>query len=86
MGLIRFLIWSLLLYIGYRIIKYLIYGNKEVAAPSKERIEETVQDPVCKLFLAKEDAVVGTLEGKRHYFCSMDCLEKFREQIDDKKS
>jgi YHS domain-containing protein len=42
----------------------------------------THQDPVCGVFVSEEDAVVGKLDGRRHYFCSMDCLEKFRDQLE----
>ncbi len=86
MGLIRVLIWGGLLYIGYRIIKSLLASKKHTPPPSVSKAEDTVQDPVCKVFLSRDNAVVGTLDGQRHYFCSMDCLEKFREQLDNKKS
>lgn len=79
----RLLIWLLLGYIGFRIIKALTAPNGKESANSTPRTgEETVQDPICKMYLAKEDAIVGTLNGTRYYFCSMDCLEKFREQLD----
>lgn len=79
----RLLIWLLLGYIAFRIIKSLTAPNKKVSSGTVHPAgEETVQDPICKLYLAKEDAIVGTLNGTRHYFCSMDCLEKFREQLD----
>lgn len=79
----RLLIWLLLGYIGFRIIKSLTAPNKSMTSGTAPRTgEETVQDPICKMYLAKEDAIVGTLDGTRHYFCSMDCLEKFREQLD----
>jgi len=78
----RLLIWLLLAYIGFRIIKSLAAPKKPLSASPKNKDEETVQDPVCKMYLAKQDAILGTLEGKRHYFCSMNCLEKFREQLD----
>lgn len=83
MGLIRLLLMGLLFYIGYRVLKNLIApkGSNTSAVP-RHNGEETVQDPICGVYLPREDAVVGTLEGKRHYFCSMACLEKFREQLD----
>ena len=79
----RLLIWLLLGYIGFRIIKTLTAPKKPLSSSSTQHAgEETVQDPICKMYLAKEDAIVGTLNGTRHYFCSMNCLEKFREQLD----
>ncbi|CAH2032664.1 YHS domain-containing protein [Trichlorobacter ammonificans] len=79
----RLLVSLLFLYIGYRIVKALFAkksGREPVPAPPAA--EDTVQDPICGVYIAKEDAVVGTLEGTRHYFCSMDCLEKFRDRLD----
>jgi YHS domain-containing protein len=78
----RLLIWLLLGYIGYRIIKTLMAPKKTVVASKGHGGEETVQDPVCKVYLSKKDAIVGTLDGNRHYFCSMNCLEKFRDTLD----
>lgn len=75
---------GLLLYIGYRIVVSFLSAKKP---PTKqdERISpatETHRDPVCGVYVSEEDAVIGKLDGERHYFCSMDCLEKFREQLD----
>ncbi len=78
----RLIIWLLLAYIGFRILKALVTKKDAVLPPQRHDSEETVQDPVCKMYLAKKDAVIGTLEGNRHYFCSMNCLEKFRDQLD----
>lgn len=78
----RLFIWLLLGYIGYRIIKGLMAPKKAVSTHQNHDGEETVQDPVCKMYLVRKDAIVGTLNGNRHYFCSTDCLEKFRDQLD----
>jgi YHS domain-containing protein len=81
----RLLIWLLLAYIGFRVIKNLTAPKPPLPSSHHHSGEETVQDPVCKKYLDKEVAIVGTLDGTRHYFCSMDCLEKFREQLDHTK-
>jgi len=47
--------------------------------------EETFRDPVCGTYVAKGDAVIGNLEGQKLYFCSMACVEKFREQIENRE-
>lgn len=85
MGLIRLFFWGLLLYIGYRVLKALVTTGSSGAQDDRERRdagEETVQDPVCGIYLSRDNAIVGTLEGRRYYFCSMGCLEKFREQLE----
>jgi YHS domain-containing protein len=53
-------------------------------AHDKTEAEPTYRDPVCGVYVSEKDAVVGRLDGQRHYFCSMSCLEKFREQLDHK--
>lgn len=80
----RLLIWLLLGYLVFRFLKTLAEPKKNQSPPGSTYHggDETVQDPVCKKYLDKDDAIVGTLDGTRHYFCSMDCLEKFREQLD----
>jgi len=84
---IRLLIWGLLIYIGYRVVMSLASGKKPEQRTSAPReASATYKDPVCGVYVSEEDAVVGRLEGARHYFCSMDCLEKFREQLDHKPS
>lgn len=82
--MIRLLIWLLLIYIGYRIIISLTSGKKQEPAVRNGAAEgaTTHRDPVCGMYVSEEDAVVGKLDGQRHYFCSMDCLEKYREQLD----
>jgi len=81
--MIRLLIWGLLIYIGYRVVMALAGGKKPESKVSEPRDAATAhRDPVCGVYVSEEDAVVGRLEGERHYFCSMDCLEKFREQLD----
>ena len=84
--MIRLLIWLLLIYIGYRVIMALVTGKKSEAVSQGNATDAAIthRDPVCGMYVSEEDAVVGRLDGQRHYFCSMDCLEKYREQLDHK--
>ncbi len=73
--------------IGYCV--YLIFkgsGQKQAKSPPRERPvgEITHRDPVCGVYVSEDDAVVGRLEGERIYFCSMECLEKYRETLETK--
>lgn len=82
--MIRFIIVGLMLYIGYRILISLTSAKKQ-QTKSGGRADpgvETHRDPVCGLYVSEEDAVIGRHDGQRHYFCSMNCLEKYREQLD----
>jgi YHS domain-containing protein len=82
--MIRLLIWLLLIYIGYRVILTLTAEKNK--GPERRNPAsggaETHRDPVCGMYVSEEDAVVGRLDGQRHYFCSMGCLEKYREQLE----
>jgi YHS domain-containing protein len=81
---IRLLMWGLLIYIGYRMIIALTGQKRPPVDKSSARgtALSTQRDPICGVYVSEEDAVVGTLDGQRHYFCSHACLEKFREQLD----
>lgn len=80
----RLLIWLILIYVGFKIVQGFLRqrGEKEQSLPP--RGEETHRDPVCGVYVAERDAVVGRVEDKRLYFCSMACLDKYREQLENK--
>lgn len=82
--MIRLLVVGLLLYIGYRIIISLTSAKKTQtqSAENRDPGEETYRDPVCGVYVTEEDAVIGRYDGTRHHFCSMNCLEKYREQLE----
>ncbi len=86
--MIRLLVWLLLIYIGYRTIKAMVGPRENRPGVNNERSEAEVthRDPVCGVYVSEGDAVVGRLDGHRHYFCSMECLAKFREQLEQKPS
>ena len=77
----RLLVWLVLGYVLYRIVKGYLAQRPQKEAPP--RGEETFQDPVCGVYVTSDDAVIGRVEGERIYFCSMACLEKYREQLAD---
>ena len=83
--MIRLLVIGLLLYIGYRIIISLTSAKKPPVKPGENHgtaSVETHRDPVCGVYVSEETAIIGRHDGQRHYFCSMNCLEKYREQLD----
>lgn len=82
--MIRLLIWALLIYIGYRVIISMTNSKDDrvIAPRGRGDAATTHLDPVCGVYVSEEDAVVGRLDGRRHYFCSIACLEKYREQLD----
>lgn len=81
----RFLIWLLLGYIGYRIVKAFL-ANKAVAAAEPVKDTEAYRDPVCGVYVSADDATVGRLEGEKIYFCSRECLDKYQEKLQKKSN
>lgn len=71
-----------LILIGYVLFQMFKGRSSVKEVPRNVQEEETFRDPVCGTYVARGDAVVGSLEGQKHYFCSMSCLEKFREQVE----
>jgi len=79
---IRLLVWGLIGYIVYMMFKG---RSGEKTLPEKKPAgEDTHRDPVCGIYVTEEDAVVGRIEDNRVYFCSMACLEKYRDQLENK--
>jgi len=74
---------ALMLYVGYRVLLSFFGAKKPSAKSSGSRgpAEVTYRDPVCGIYVSEEAAVIGTHEGTRHHFCSMNCLEKYRERL-----
>lgn len=80
--MIRFLLY---LAIGYAVF-LLIRGflRKHAAPPPRKGGEvETFRDPVCGVYVSEEDAVVGRMNGERIHFCSRECLEKYRRNLEN---
>ena len=85
MGLIRLLTFAVLIYVGYKILQGFLKSRPKAPEPQPKG-EETFRDPVCGTYVAKDDAVIGRVEEERIYFCSMECLEKYRDQIEKKET
>ena len=71
----RFLIWLLLIYLVYRMVR----GKGTPEIEKEPAGTETFRDPVCGMYVSEADAIVGNMEGKRYHFCSIGCLRKFEE-------
>lgn len=79
--MLKLLVWFLIGYVVYRSVK----GKRELPHEPGTNAEETFRDPVCGVYVPAADAVVGTLDGERIRFCSLDCLEKFRDSLATEK-
>jgi YHS domain-containing protein len=77
----RLLIYILIAYAVYQMFRN---RTRREVADDRPAAEETHRDPVCGVYVTHEAAVVGNLDGEKIYFCSLDCLEKFRDQLEKK--
>ncbi len=78
----RLLFFFLLGLVLYLILRKVI--RKPDPKPGARREEvQTFRDPVCGVYVTPEDAVVGKLDGERLYFCSIECLEKYRKNLEN---
>lgn len=79
--MIRLLLLALLFYLGYSLFRFFLRalpGRRESPPAAKSsRGEEMVQDPHCGTYLPRGDALVKTVRGERHYFCSKACRDAF---------
>jgi YHS domain-containing protein len=79
----------------FRILFYLLIGYglyllarmllRKGPTPRVRRSEEveTFQDPVCGVYVTRGDAVSAKMEGKWVYFCSTECREKYRRNLEN---
>ena len=79
---IRILILAVLFYILYRIL----FGGRKKgttihhAAPEIPVQDTLAEDPVCHTYVPQSQSLSVEQDGKTYYFCSKECLNKFREQ------
>ena len=87
--MIRTIILIVFIYLCFRVVKDLVLKPWLGRQPfsyrprSDERAlftGEMVQDPVCQVYLTKQDARAVTVSGQTYYFCSEACMQKFKEQ------
>jgi YHS domain-containing protein len=70
-------------YLGYVIIKQVAgsLGLWPKAPRPVEKAQEPdvlVQDPVCKTFIPRREALKLDRDGTTHFFCSEGCLKRFQ--------
>jgi YHS domain-containing protein len=68
-------------YLGYWAIKK-VAGSlglwPQAPKPLEDREPDVlVQDPVCKTFIPRRDALKTQKDGKDYFFCSEGCLKRF---------
>ena len=80
-GLYRIIIYAILTYFVYKIIRF--FSTSRKLKPPKQNQQKLsglmVKDNICNTYLPKENAVKEIHQGKEIFFCSTECQIKFRE-------
>ncbi|UCC65983.1 MAG: YHS domain-containing protein [Deltaproteobacteria bacterium] len=79
----RYLILFVLLCLFYYFFKKVFFPSKrQEKILRRHRVEsadkELVQDPQCHTYIPKETSLKAQINGEVCYFCSRECLEKFK--------
>lgn len=80
--LVRFVIFLVVGYLFYRIIKYFrtvravkINNSQFKSSPAVE--EDLVEDPACHTYIPVSQAYKKEIAGKNFYFCSKECSDGY---------
>jgi uncharacterized protein len=85
--MLRLIFLIIIIYFLYRLVKGM-FGQKKKMPKSRRPagfIDEMVQDPYCKTYIPRREAVKKVLGGKEILFCSEECAEKYEAQIEGKE-
>ncbi|HDZ91587.1 MAG: YHS domain-containing protein [Deltaproteobacteria bacterium] len=78
----RFLILVLLGYILYRVVrKYISITQRGEQTRGEGPVDEMVQDPACKTYIPRRDALRRVMGGKEFFFCSRECADRFEREM-----
>ena len=77
--MLRIVIIVFLFYCLYLAVKGLFGKSGKISKASWAggEIDEMVQDPCCKTYIPRREAVRRVLGGKEIFFCSKECADKF---------
>ncbi len=80
--MIRLFLWAIIGFLGFKLTQTLLryWLGPRIPPPSQTpevEKDELVQDPVCKVFIPRRNALVASKDGENYYFCSEGCRKKF---------
>ena len=79
--MLRFVIYVILAYILYRVVKGVFSpGTRIDDRTSDGVIDEMIQDPNCKTYIPRRDAIKKVVGGKEYFFCSEKCASEFEAE------
>jgi uncharacterized protein len=77
----QLLILALVLALVY-LVRALLFPKRRPPHGAERRTdaavtEEMVQDPLCRTYLPRSQAIRRRIRGREHFFCSPGCADKF---------
>ena len=77
--IIRLIVFGIIFYMIYRALRPKIQSPKTQIPKTQnhEIVDTMVQDPVCKVYIPKEDCVSLKIGEKTEFFCSTKCRDEF---------
>ena len=78
--MIKLLIYLAIGYFLTSLIKAVIYLPKQDGSKIKSTGEDMVEDPCCGTFIPKSQALEKKAGGKKLYFCSRECWQKYKSE------
>ncbi len=55
--------------------------GKNKPPPVLQSKDNMLQDPVCKMYVTAESAIVEKMGGQTYYFCSPECAHSFKKHL-----
>ena len=92
LSLIRLVIFGFLIYLVYRLAKWIILspGIKGQDMPEHQvpagQGEELVEDPHCHIYVPMSQAYKASIDGQDVFFCSQKCFEKYISEHSTEKA
>jgi YHS domain-containing protein len=79
--MLRLVIIAFLIYCLYLAVKGLFGKSGNLTRGRADGlIDEMVQDPYCKTYIPRREAVKRVLGGREILFCSKECADKFESE------
>ncbi|MCS6897206.1 MAG: hypothetical protein NZM29_04470 [Nitrospira sp.] len=79
----RILLVSVLLIVLYLLLRQILRTVKQSTIDDRGTSvdqDQMVLDPMCQTFVPRRIALIRTIGGKTHYFCSKECMAAFENR------
>jgi len=80
--------YRLLLILGLLVILYFLvrkalreFNKPSLPSQGSAGHDQMIQDPVCRIYVPRANAVSASIGGQNYYFCSTDCAQTFHKQL-----